>query len=99
MGGAEFLKNKFPDAKTAIGENVTKVQDLFKGIFNLESKKDNFEPDGTQFDMLLKDEQEIELGNLTVKVLYTPGHTPACVSLVVGDAVFTGDTLFMPDMG
>jgi glyoxylase-like metal-dependent hydrolase (beta-lactamase superfamily II) len=99
MTGAEFLKNKFPDAKTAIGENVTKVQSLFKGIFNLETKADNFEPDGTQFDMLLKDEEELELGNIKVRVLYTPGHTPACVSLVVGDAVFTGDTLFMPDMG
>lgn len=99
MTGAEFLKTKFPDAKTAIGENVTQVQSIFKGIFNLNSTSDNFEPDGKQFDMLLKDEQEFEVGNLKVKVLYTPGHTPACVSLVVGDAVFTGDTLFMPDMG
>eukprot|EP00980_Cylindrotheca_fusiformis_P020380 scaffold7412_cov115-Cylindrotheca_fusiformis.AAC.2 len=99
MTGAEYLKEKFPQAKTAIGENVTKVQTLFKGIFNLDSKHDNFEPDGTQFDMLLKDGEVLDLGNLQVKVLYTPGHTPACICLVVGDAVFTGDTLFMPDMG
>lgn len=99
MTGADFLKKRFPGAKTAIGENVTQVQSLFKGIFNLDSKGDNFEPDGAQFDMLLKDEQEFDLGSLKVKVLYTPGHTPACVSLVVGDAVFTGDTIFMPDMG
>ena len=65
----------------------------------LNTKEDNFEADGHQFEMLLKDEQELELGNLKIKVLYTPGHTPACVSLVIGDAVFTGDTLFMPDMG
>jgi len=99
MTGADFLKSKFPGAKTAIGENVTQVQSLFKGIFNLDSKTDNFEPNGTQFDILLKDKQEFNLGSLKVKVLYTPGHTPACVSLVIGDAVFTGDTLFMPDMG
>jgi glyoxylase-like metal-dependent hydrolase (beta-lactamase superfamily II) len=99
MSGAEFLKKKFPQAKTAIGENVTKVQEIFKGVFNLKTKSDNFEPDGTQFEMLLKDGQELDLGSLKIKVLYTPGHTPACVSLVIGDAVFTGDTLFMPDMG
>lgn len=54
MTGADFLKQKFPMAKTAIGENVTKVQSLFKGIFNLDSKKDNFEPDGTQIDVLTR---------------------------------------------
>lgn len=99
MTGAAFLKKKFPQAKTAIGENVTKVQEIFKGIFNLNTKSDNFDADGTQFEMLLKDGQELDLGNLKIKVLYTPGHTPACVSLVIGDAVFAGDTLFMPDMG
>ena len=99
MTGSEFLKKKFPQAKTAIGENVTKVQEIFKGIFNLKAKEDEFEADGTQFDLLLKDGQELDLGNLKIKVLYTPGHTPACVSLVIGDAVFTGDTIFMPDMG
>jgi glyoxylase-like metal-dependent hydrolase (beta-lactamase superfamily II) len=99
MTGAEFLKKKYPQAKTAIGENVTKVQEIFKGIFNLNTKGDNFEPDGTQFELLLQDGQELDLGSLKIKILYTPGHTPACVSLVIGDAVFTGDTLFMPDMG
>lgn len=101
LTGAQYLASKFPNAKTAIGEHVKEVQSLFQQVFNLDSKKDNFEPDGSQFDLLLKDNQEFVLGrNTTVKVLYTPGHTPACISLVVGDdAVFTGDTLFMPDFG
>ena len=93
MTGANFLKDTFPGAQTAIGENVTKVQSLFKGIFNLNSAGDNFEPDGKQFDLLLKDGEELDFGtNLKIKVLYTPGHTPACVCLVVGDAVFTGES-------
>mmetsp|Transcript_22185 Transcript_22185/g.62452 ORF Transcript_22185/g.62452 Transcript_22185/m.62452 type:complete len:299 (-) Transcript_22185:117-1013(-) len=99
LTGANYLAAKFPNAKTAIGENVKTVQAVFQKIFNLDAEKDNFLPDGSQFDMLLKDEQVLMLGKSQVKILYTPGHTPACISLVVGDAVFTGDTLFMPDMG
>lgn len=99
MTGANYLAHQFPSAKTAIGENVKIVQALFKQVFNLDAKKDNFEPDGSQFDMLFKDEDQIMLGNTSIKVMYTPGHTPACISLLIGDAVFTGDTLFMPDMG
>ena len=99
LTGANYLAQQFPDAKTAIGENVTAVQALFQQIFNLDSVKDNFSPDGSQFDLLLKDNAEFQLGETPVRVLHTPGHTPACISLVVGDAVFTGDTLFMPDMG
>jgi glyoxylase-like metal-dependent hydrolase (beta-lactamase superfamily II) len=99
LTGANYLAKQFPNAKTAIGENVTTVQAVFKIIFNLDPKRDNFVPDGSQFDVLLKDEQVIMLGKSQVKILYTPGHTPACISLVVGDAVFTGDTLFMPDFG
>lgn len=100
LTGAQFLHKRFPNAKTSIGEHVKDVQALFKGVFNLHAKEDQFEPDGSQFCLLLKDNQEFVLGNNTpVKILHTPGHTPACVSLVVGDAVFTGDTLFMPDMG
>jgi glyoxylase-like metal-dependent hydrolase (beta-lactamase superfamily II) len=99
LTGANYLSSKFPNAKTAIGEHVTDVQSLFKGIFNLDATKDHFEPDGSQFDMLLKDNGEFMLGDTLVKIWHTPGHTPACVSYVIGDAVFTGDTLFMPDMG
>ena len=96
LTGANYLKSKFPDAKTGIGENVVQVQELFKGLFNLE---DDFQTDGTQFDVLFKDGQTIELGEIQGRVIYTPGHTPACVSYVLGDAVFTGDTIFMPDFG
>jgi glyoxylase-like metal-dependent hydrolase (beta-lactamase superfamily II) len=99
LTGANYLQSKFPGAKTIIGENVVQVQELFQKIFNLDGEKDKFQANGSQFDMLLKDGQTFELGGTTCKVLYTPGHTPACVSLVIGDAVFSGDTLFMPDMG
>ena len=99
MTGAHYLAQKFPQAQTAIGENVKMVQAVFQGIFNLNTDKDKFVPDGSQFDVLLKDGQEFKLGNMTGRILNTPGHTPACVCLVIGDAVFTGDTLFMPDMG
>ena len=104
LTGADYLKAKLggpqnPNIQTAIGEHVTKVQKVFQNIFGLDPEKDNFLPDGSQFDMLLKDGQEFELGTLMVKVMHTPGHTPACINLIVGDAVFTGDTLFMPDSG
>lgn len=99
LTGANYLATKFPNAKTAIGENVKTVQEVFQKIFHLDAEKDNFVPDGSQFHMLLKDGQVLMLGNMEVKIMHTPGHTPACISLVVGDAVFTGDTLFMPDMG
>lgn len=96
LTGASYLKTKFPNAKTGIGENVTQVQELFKGVFNLE---DEFHTDGSQFDVLFQDGQTFPLGEIPGKVLYTPGHTPACVSYAIGDAVFTGDTIFMPDFG
>lgn len=99
LTGAHYLKHEFPNVKTAIGEKVTAVQQVFQHIFNLDPIKDEFVPDGSQFDMLLKDNQELTLGSLTIRAMHTPGHTPACISLVIGDAVFTGDTLFMPDMG
>eukprot|EP00934_Nitzschia_sp_Nitz4_P006941 Nitzschia sp. Nitz4//scaffold76_size158648//10362//11249//NITZ4_002528-RA/size158648-processed-gene-0.226-mRNA-1//1//CDS//3329557791//6931//frame0 len=99
LTGAHYLSEKFPDAKTAIGENVKIVQGVFKQVFNLDADRDNFLPDGSQFDLLLKDSEEITLGSTPIKIFYTPGHTPACVCLLVGDALFSGDTLFMPDMG
>lgn len=96
LTGAHYLKSKFPTAKTGIGENVALVQQVFKGVFNLE---ESFPTDGSQFDVLFRDGQEIAVGNIRGTVLYTPGHTPACVSYVLGDAVFSGDTIFMPDFG
>lgn len=93
--GADYLKKHF-DAKTGIGAHVSEVQELFKEIFNL---GDTFKTDGSQFLHLFKDGDEFKLGNVPVRCLHVPGHTPACMAYIVGDAVFTGDTLFMPDFG
>ncbi len=95
LTAAPYLKQKL-GGKTAVGEHITLVQKVFKGIFNLES---GFRQDGSQFDLLLKDEETFQIGALSAKVMAVPGHTPACVAYQVGDAVFVGDTLFMPDVG
>jgi glyoxylase-like metal-dependent hydrolase (beta-lactamase superfamily II) len=92
----ELVARHLPEAKIAIGERITSVQETFKKIFNFPP---HFKSDGSQFHRLFKDGEVIQAGALTVKVLFTPGHTPACVSYLIGDAVFTGDTLFMPDSG
>jgi len=94
--GAQPLKKDHPHAKVAIGSRITEVQVAFKSIFNLD---DRFATDGRQFDLLLKDGQHTAAGSLSIKTMFTPGHTPACVSYLIGDAVFTGDALFMPDSG
>ena len=95
LTAASYLKQKL-GGKTAIGHQIAQVQKVFKGIFNLEPE---FKQDGSQFDVLLKDAETFPIGELTAKVLAVPGHTPACVAYQVGDAVFVGDTLFMPDVG
>ncbi len=92
---APYLKHKL-GGRTAIGNHITTVQKVFKGIFNLEN---GFTTDGTQFDHLLNDEEMFSIGALTGRTLYVPGHTPACVAYQIGDAVFVGDTMFMPDVG
>ena len=92
---APYLKQKL-GGKVAIGQQITSVQKVFKGIFNLEPE---FRQDGSQFDTLMNDDEEFRIGDLRAKVLAVPGHTPACVAYQVGDAVFVGDTLFMPDVG
>lgn len=97
MTGAKYLKEKYPNAKTGIGANVTKVQEVFSGIFNY--TEDDLKTDGSQFDVLFKDGDTFQLGEISGRVINTPGHTPACVCYVLGDAVFTGDTIFMPDFG
>jgi len=96
LTGAQELKKRIPNAKIAIGNQISKVQETFKSFFNL---GDEFRTDGSQFDRLLKDNELVEAGSLKFKTLHTPGHTPACCSYLIKDAVFTGDTLFMPDFG
>jgi glyoxylase-like metal-dependent hydrolase (beta-lactamase superfamily II) len=78
-----------------IGEKIKLVQEVFKGFFNLSDLK----IDGSQFDRLIKEFEEINFGSLKMKALPTPGHTPACMTYVFEDAAFVGDALFMPDYG
>ncbi|MBU3670561.1 MAG: MBL fold metallo-hydrolase [Polynucleobacter sp.] len=82
--------------KIVIGSQITHVQNVFKDIFNLSKP---FSADGSQFDCLLKDGESLDFGKLSLKALYVPGHTPACMAYEVGNALFVGDTLFMPDVG
>lgn len=95
LSAAPFLK-KHLGGKTAIGFNIKTVQGVFKKIFNAE---DSFHTDGSQFDHLLKDGEEFSVGTIKAKAIHTPGHTPACMTYLIGDAGFVGDTLFMPDYG
>ena len=95
LSAAPHLKSKL-GGKIAIGHRIATVQSVFKGIFNLEP---GFRTDGSQFDVLFEDEQTFSIGRLTAQVMAVPGHTPACVAYRVGDAVFVGDTMFMPDVG
>jgi glyoxylase-like metal-dependent hydrolase (beta-lactamase superfamily II) len=84
------------DAKVAIGSRIAEVQETFKKIFDLPQ---SFRTDGGQFDALLRPGEAVQAGSLKIDVLATPGHTPACVTYMIGDAVFTGDALFMDDYG
>jgi glyoxylase-like metal-dependent hydrolase (beta-lactamase superfamily II) len=95
LSAAPYLKARL-GGRTAIGANITTVQSVFKGLFNLEP---GFRTDGSQFDRLLQDGEAIAVGDLVGHTLAVPGHTPACVAYQFGDAVFVGDTLFMPDVG
>ncbi len=99
LSGADYLKKKYTNAKIAIGSEITAVQDVFKGVFNLE----DLVCDGSQFDHLFKDGEKVEAGSIKFDVIATPGHTPACVSYLFNDDsktfVFTGDALFIPDYG
>ncbi|MEY3018941.1 MAG: hypothetical protein RL336_2076, partial [Pseudomonadota bacterium] len=95
LSAAPYLKEKTGGA-LAIGDQITLVQEVFGKAFNAGTE---FERDGSQFDLLLQDEQTFSIGNIACRALHTPGHTPACMSYVMGDAVFVGDTLFMPDFG
>ena len=95
LSAAPYLKQQL-GGQLAIGAQITTVQKVFGELFNVEPQ---FATDGSQFDRLLSDGDSLTVGELTIKVMHTPGHTPACLSYVIGDAVFVGDTLFMPDYG
>ena len=94
ISGAPYLKEQL-GGQTAIGKGVTAVQLTFKNVFNLA----DLATDGSQFDHLFDDGDTFELGNISGRVIATPGHTPACVTYVIGDTAYVGDTLFMPDFG
>ncbi len=96
LSGSQELKRRFPGAQIAIGRRITEVQRVFKEVFDLPA---DFPTDGRQFDRLLDDAETVTCGGLGFEVIATPGHTPACVTYRFGDAIFTGDTMFMPDMG
>ncbi|OIQ20443.1 MAG: hypothetical protein BM556_00430 [Bacteriovorax sp. MedPE-SWde] len=96
ISSSQLLKNEFPNAVTAIHENIKIVQEVFAPVFNM---GETCPCDGSQFDKLLADKDILNAGSLEIKILSTPGHTPACVSFLIGDAIFTGDAVFMPDMG
>jgi len=94
LSGAPYLQEKL-GGTLAIGAQVSVVQDTFRDVFNI----DDLSTDGSQFDRLFADGETFSIGNLEGHVIATPGHTPACVVYVIGDAAFVGDTLFMPDFG
>ena len=95
LSGSQWLRRKY-DAGVVIGEKITTVQDTFKGVFDL---PESFPVDGSQFDKLVRHGESLTAGSLYVEVIATPGHTPACVTYKVGDALFTGDALLMDDYG
>ena len=95
LSGAQHVR-KTLGGQVAIGQHIRQVQQMFRSIFHFER---SFLPDGSQFDVLLADGQELAIGSLTLRALHVPGHTPADMAYQVEDAVFVGDTLFMPDVG
>ena len=95
LSAAPYLAKKF-SSKIAIGSNIDIVQKLFGKIFNAGTE---FQMDGSQFDVLFEEGDTFEIGNMIAEVIHTPGHTPACVTYVIGNSAFIGDTLFMPDGG
>ncbi len=95
LSAAPYLQREL-GGRIGIGAEIARVQEVFGKIFNAGTE---FERDGSQFDALFREQDRFEIGGLTAQVLHTPGHTPACLTYVIGDAAFVGDTLFMPDFG
>ncbi len=95
LSGMQYFRARY-GARTGIGRRITTVQARFRDLYNLGS---DFPVDGRQFDVLLAEGDELHIGALRVKAIHTPGHTPACLTYQIGDALFVGDTLFMPDYG
>jgi len=95
LSAAPYIQKQL-GGKIAIGYHIQDVQKVFKGIFNLEPE---FKVDGSQFDYLIEEGKNLEFGNLSIHPIFVPGHTPACMAYEIGDAIFVGDTLFMPDVG
>lgn len=95
LSASQLFKQDFPEVKIAISEHIMAVQNSFKSVFDLKDEQ----TDGSQFDYLIKDDETLTAGSLKIKALHTPGHTPACLSYLIDDVVFTGDALFMPDYG
>jgi glyoxylase-like metal-dependent hydrolase (beta-lactamase superfamily II) len=95
LSAAPYIQSRL-GGKLAIGAGITIVQETFGKVFNAGTE---FERDGSQFDRLFHDGETFALGSIPAQVMHTPGHTPACLTYVIGDAAFVGDTLFMPDYG
>lgn len=95
LSAAQYLKRTL-GGTVGVGEHIKEVQRLFAAVFNFEP---DFAPDGSQFDRLFRDGDTFKVGEITGRIMHTPGHTPACVTYLIGDAAFVGDTLFMPDYG
>ena len=95
LSAAPYLKERL-GGRIGIGAKVCRVQEAFKTVYNLNAE---FAADGSQFDHLFRDDESFAIGGLEVRVMETPGHTPACITYLLGDAAFVGDTLFMPDYG
>lgn len=95
LSAAPYLQREL-GGKIGIGAEITAVQSIFGKVFHAGTE---FQRDGSQFDQLFREQDRFEIGGLSGFVLHTPGHTPACLTYVIGDAAFVGDTLFMPDYG
>ena len=95
LSAAPYIQEKL-GGKIAIGHHIQDLQKVFKKIFNLEPE---FQVDGSQFDYLIEEGADLQFGQLSIQPLFVPGHTPACMAYAIGDVIFVGDTLFMPDVG
>ncbi|MBT7609956.1 MAG: MBL fold metallo-hydrolase [Bacteriovoracaceae bacterium] len=92
---SQYINNKFLNAKTAVSSGVLKVQDTFSHLYNLKEMK----TDGSQFDRLFEDGETVDVGSLKLEFIHSPGHTPSCMCILIGDVLFSGDSLFIPDFG